>query len=90
MIFRRANEPVWAIAGKNPILVGFSDGIAELKDDAIVNRHKFPHVDAVMAGLHYAKLPGAMLVITGISQSVSLSGPVPMLVEWRGIDDSGK
>jgi len=80
------NEPVWAVAGKNPIFVAFSDGIGELKDDAIVNRRAFPPADTVVAGLHYAQLPGVMLATSGISQSVSLSGPVPMLIDWRAAE----
>lgn len=77
------NEPVWGVAGKNPIFVAFSDGIGELKDDVIVNRRAYPQPDAVVAGMHYAQLPGVLLASSGISQSVSVSGPVPTLVEWR-------
>lgn len=76
-------EPVWAVAGTKPVFVAFSDGIAELENDAIVNRREFPSADLVVAGLHYTTLPGAILVTTGVSQSVSLSGAAPMLVRTQ-------
>jgi hypothetical protein len=75
------NEPVWSIAGRKPVYVGFSDGFGELKDDAIINRRAYPPEQSNAAGLHYAVLSNAMLLKSGISQSVSLSGPVPMLIE---------
>ena len=77
-------QPVWSVAGTEPVMLAFSDGIGELKDDVVVNRRAFPSADAAVAGLRYSRLPGAMLVNSGISQSVSLSGAVPMLATWRG------
>jgi hypothetical protein len=77
------HEPVWSVAGKNPIFVALSDGIGELQGDTVGNRRKFPSPDHVVAGMHYATLPGIILLSNGITQSVSTSGPVPVLVEWR-------
>ncbi len=78
------HEPVWGVAGTRPVFVAFSRDIGELKGDSVVDRHAFPSGDTTAAGLRYARLPDAMLVTTGISQSVSLSGLTPMLVTWDG------
>lgn len=78
------NEQVWSVAGMNPIFVALSDGIGELQGDKVVNRRKFPSPDHVVAGMHDATLPGIILLSNGITQSVSTSGPVPVLIEWHG------
>lgn len=82
-------EPVWAVSGSQPVLVGFSDGVGELKDDTIVHRRAYPSDDTVVAGMHYAQLPAALLLTSGVSQSVSVSGPVPVLVEWHAQGSDG-
>lgn len=76
-------EPVWSVAGRNPIRLAFSDGIGELEGNAVVNRRRFPALDQSVAGMHYAKLGNVILISTGVTQSVSVSGMVPILTAWR-------
>lgn len=75
-------KPVWAAVGKGPVVLAFSDGLGELKGDDVVNQRAFSSSDQTVAGLNYSTLPGLILLRTGITQSVSVSGAVPMLIDW--------
>ena len=76
-------KPVWAAVGQNPVVLAFSDGLGELRGDDVVNQRGYPSSNQTVAGLNYSTLPDLILLRSGITQSVSVSGAVPMLIDWK-------